>query len=63
MQSRDIFRYGGSGFLMGFYGTGTSRALGVKAESNLTNATPLLAATVIGFIDVLTVSFRQVCLT
>jgi uncharacterized membrane protein YfcA len=53
MRGRDFFRYGGSGFIMGFYGTAASRARGVKAESDLTNATPLLTTTLIGAIDTL----------
>ena len=48
MRAIDVFTYGAGGFMLGFYGTSASRAIGVKAESDLINAIPLLTSIVIG---------------
>lgn len=45
---KDIFRHGGAGFALGFYGTGASRAMGVKVETDPVNATQLWGATLVG---------------
>lgn len=51
MQIRDNFRFGGVGFTMGFYGTSVSRELRLRVESDPFNASPLMAATLVGAID------------